>query len=341
MDYELLIIGIIVVAIVILLLFFNPFQSLGNTIGSLVSSAGNSIDSGLGGTKDDKWCPKDDPNKQCLRSCPIWSLVEPGQDYYCWKDYGDNWKSSGQIGQGSCTVGSGTAICEKDDNINRRYMKNCIAWNDIDLNGNKFCHDDHGDGWVYNGEKGQYDCTPGFGRGKCVYDENQKGKQYMNNCVAWNDIDPNGNVFCNNDHGDGWVYTGEKEQAGCTPGFGKGKCRYDETQKGKKYMNNCIMWNQIESDGNKFCNNDFGAGYVYTGEREQAGCSPGFGKGKCHYDDSERNKQKIWKNCVTWNEIPAFGDRYCKDDFGNSYTYQDRGQYGCAWGWGKGVCNSN
>lgn len=339
MILELILVLLIIVASIYVYYVFDLSKTLNNI--------GNSIDSALGGTKDENYCPNNDPNRKCLKNCVDWSALKNSGDFYCNKDFGSGWVAE-SVGQGLCSVGTGKALCKKDPvQENKKYMKNCVVWTDIDLNGNKFCSDDHGDGWVYTGEKNQADCIQGFGKGKCKYDSEQANKKYMKNCVIWSEIDKNGNKYCSDDFGSDWRYTGQKEQAGCSTGYGKGKCEKKkeeekkEEEKTEKLMNNCVIWNDIESYGDKYCNDDHGAGWKYAGKRGQEDCSFGFGKGKCVYDDSERYKRKTWKNCVDWVSIETYGDKYCKEDFGKSYTYNGRGAEGCAWGYGKGYCYSN
>ena len=328
---ELIILIILGIGIYVYLQFFD--------VSGVFSGIGNNIDTILGGRKDPNFCPDEsNPDSKCTTNCVAWTSLQNSADYYCYNDHGSGWKSSG-IGQGLCSVGTGKAICKKDlAEIGKDYMKACVIWSDIDKNGNKFCNDDYGDGYVYTGEKNQAGCTAGFGRGICKSDETKKGHKYMKECVIWSDIDKNGNKFCNDDYGDGYVYTGEKNQAGCTAGFGRGICKSDETKKGHKYMKECVIWSEIDNNGNKFCNDDHGDGYVYTGDKEQAGCSIGYGKGLCKYDASQAGK-KYFNTCAVWSAIDANANTWCRNDFGPGWVYTgEKDQGGCSGGMGRGKC---
>jgi hypothetical protein len=51
------------------------------------------------------------------------------------------------------------------------------------------------------------------------------------------------------------------------------------------------------------------------------------------------NEQKTWNNCVTWDQTSAHRhDDWCQNDVGQGWTHAGQTGGGCAWGWGKGVC---
>ena len=159
-------------------------------------------------------------------------------------------------------------------------------------------------------------------------------RKCFNNCVAWQNIDNNANQYCTADVGDGWIYSGEKGQADCTAGFGKGVCKQDPSRDGVKYTNNCAAWNSLEGR-NDWCANDLGSGWEYH-SREQAGCSVGFGKVLCKKVTIPIGTRKENKNCTLWTDIP--NDGYCRNDYGGGWKAVGRVGGGCAWGQGKGVC---
>lgn len=260
-------------------------KNIAEKVVEAVQTAVQKVDDVLGGTMDTNWCGSD-PAKKCFNNCEVWDNIDGNADYFCKNDHGEGWVYTGEKGQGDCTVGLGKGKCEfKENEKGKNYFKNCEIWSAIDNKGNYWCKNDHGDGWIYNNEKVQTNCPSGQGRGKCEFKESEKNKKYFNGCVIWTEIDNNGNYFCQNDHGPGWVYTGEKEEANCSSGQGKGKCEFKESEKEVKYMKNCAAWSSIDPNGTQWCKDDFkNEGlWTYIG-KEQGGCPLGQGRGKCKKD---------------------------------------------------------
>jgi hypothetical protein len=165
------------------------------------------------------------------------------------------------------------------------------------------------------------------------------GNRCINNCVAWNFIAPNADYYCDQDigAGQGWKSTGQSSQADCSVGFGKATCVQDPSRNGWQYMKNCTIWNDIFANGNKYCNDDYGSGWTFTGKADQGGCTAGFGKGLCVFTPSKAGQQ-YQKNCGAWASIAAAGDSWCVNDFGPGWHYVGRDQGGCTIGFGKGLC---
>ncbi len=284
-------------------------------------------------------CKYDESKKsqKYINNCRIWPDVEPNGNFDCYNDFGPGYKMI-SADRGGCTVGFGKALCDYDKSIkDKKYMSNCVIWNDIEANGNAYCKNDFGEGWVYTGERDRGGCVAGFGKGQCKYDESKKNQKYLKDCRIWPDVEPNGNFYCYNDFGPGYKMI-SADRGGCLDGQGKALCDYDDSAKNKKYMNNCVVWNDIEANGNKYCKNDFGDGWVYTGERDRGGCTAGFGKGQCKYDESTKN-QKYLNNCVIWNDIEPSGNFYCYNDFGSGYKMIGADRAGCTAGFGKALCD--
>ena len=326
-------VGIIV--IVVLCILCSCISSLlGWYYSPSLGAAGEAADTALGGQRDPNFCQQN----KCFNNCVAWSEIPNNADYYCHTDLGEGWKGTENRSQADCSVGLGKSACVLDETrLGMKYMKNCVTWNDIETNGSFNCYNDYGPGWVYAGIRDQGGCSAGLGRGLCRLEPARQEQRYMENCTAWAEIPNNGNYYCSNDFGPGWVYTDQREQAGCAAGWGKGTCREDPTRRNLRYINNCVPLLDLDNNANAYCNTDQGKGWVYANIKEQAGCTPGFGKALCTYDQSKQLDQ-YQKNCAPWASIEAAGDQWCYNDFGSGWRYVGREQAGCTVGFGKGIC---
>ena len=59
----------------------------------------------------------------------------------------------------------------------------------------------------------------------------------------------------------------------------------------------------------------------------------------CRYNTNNNlyNDTHVWNNCILWNNVGGHDD-WCSNDLGGSWNEIGAGQYGCAWGQGKGLC---
>lgn len=285
MDVGSYVVLAIIVAIIIgIIILVYYWYSVGSSIWDFFSNFGlwGVLADAIGiDKKDPDFCKGKD--RPCFNNCIAWLEIDKDADKYCANDLGSGWKSAHVYGQENCNVGFGKAQCMYDESRKGTlYNKNCIIWSKLDRPGadNMYCQNDYGDGWASTGNKERSGCGEGMGQALCKHFPEKDGQKFEKNCRIWDDIWNNGDRYCSDDYGSGWKFSYIREQTDCDVGQGRGICIYDSSRADSKYVNNCVIWKDLENNHDKYCKNDFGEEWSSIGI-DRGGCNPGFGKALC------------------------------------------------------------
>lgn len=108
-----------------------------------------------------------------------------------------------------------------------------------------------------------------------------------------------------------------------------------ESAAGNKCFKNCVLWPYTDNTStmDKFCVDDFGISYKYSGNRSQGHCTIGQGIASCkpREDIQASIESKLLKNCVLENQLrnKSEADKFCQNDFGPEWISDALSSAGC------------